>query len=157
MATEDPMFVNKPQLLSFHSRISVVGVGWVKLERALPYNVSTRYNPVFHRFDSKCHQQTFSLLTLPAMTVLAGGRFLLKLLNQLQVATIAALQNHVLQYVSFAFCVPLFVCCTSWKLLHATVFLQHMLLTCTSMHAYSSFLLPHRLKSYKCGCGTAEY
>jgi hypothetical protein len=48
------MYRGKTRLLSFHSRVSVVGAGWVKLERALPYNVSTRYNPVFHRFDGEC-------------------------------------------------------------------------------------------------------
>lgn len=42
---------NRPGLLSFNSRVSFVGVGFIKLERDLPYNVSTAWKPALHRFD----------------------------------------------------------------------------------------------------------
>jgi hypothetical protein len=42
---------NKPNLLSFNSRVSVVGTGFIKLERSLPYNVSTAWKPALHRFE----------------------------------------------------------------------------------------------------------
>ena len=42
---------NKPQLLTFNSRVSVVGVGYIKLERDLPYNVSTAWKPALHIFE----------------------------------------------------------------------------------------------------------
>jgi hypothetical protein len=48
---EDASYRNKPQLLSFNSRISVVGPDWIKLDRALKYNVSTQYNPILHKFE----------------------------------------------------------------------------------------------------------
>ena len=51
--TEDVSYRSKPQLLSFNSRISVVGPGWIKLDRNLQYNVSTRYSPILHRFDGE--------------------------------------------------------------------------------------------------------
>lgn len=45
---------NKPNLLSFNSRVSFVGVGFIKLDRTLPYNVSTKWSPGLHIFDCKC-------------------------------------------------------------------------------------------------------
>lgn len=51
MITEDPVYRNRSGMLSFISRVAVVGSGWVRLERALPYNVSTRYNPTLHDFN----------------------------------------------------------------------------------------------------------
>lgn len=44
----------KPSLLSFNSRVSVVGLGYIKLERDLPYNVSTAWKPVLHTFECEC-------------------------------------------------------------------------------------------------------
>jgi hypothetical protein len=51
MITEDPVYRNRSGMLSFISRVAVVGSGWVRLERALPYNVSMRYNPSLHDFN----------------------------------------------------------------------------------------------------------
>jgi hypothetical protein len=42
---------NKPGLLSFNSRVSAVGAGFIKLERDLPYNVSTAWKPALHTFE----------------------------------------------------------------------------------------------------------
>lgn len=42
---------SKPNLLSFNSRVSFVGVGFIKLDRQLPYNVSTRWAPGLHIFE----------------------------------------------------------------------------------------------------------
>lgn len=47
---------NKPNLLSFNSRITFVGVGFVKLQRPLPYNVSTAWSPSLHNFDRESHR-----------------------------------------------------------------------------------------------------
>lgn len=44
---------SKPNLLSFNSRVSFVGTGFIKLDRQLPYNVSTRWAPGLHIFDRK--------------------------------------------------------------------------------------------------------
>jgi hypothetical protein len=51
MINEDAVYRNRSGMLSFISRVAVVGSGWVRLERALPYNVSTRYNPTLHDFN----------------------------------------------------------------------------------------------------------
>ncbi len=37
-------YVNKPALLNFNTRVMSVGDGYITIERALPYNVSTTYN-----------------------------------------------------------------------------------------------------------------
>jgi hypothetical protein len=46
---------SKPNLLSFNSRVSFVGVGFIKLERQLPYNVSTRWAPGLYIFERECY------------------------------------------------------------------------------------------------------
>jgi hypothetical protein len=46
-----PVCRNKPNLLSFNCRVSFVGVGFIKLDRQLPYNVSTRWAPGLHIFE----------------------------------------------------------------------------------------------------------
>jgi hypothetical protein len=43
----------KENLLSFNSRVKFVGVGFITLERALPYNVSRTWSAAFHSFDRK--------------------------------------------------------------------------------------------------------
>lgn len=48
-----PQIRNKASLLSFNSRVSFVGVGFIKLERDLPYNVSVAWKPTLYDFDSK--------------------------------------------------------------------------------------------------------
>ena len=58
---EDPVYRGKPGMLSFISRVTVVGEGWVRLERSLPYNVSTRYNPTLHDFNLGASQDTAQL------------------------------------------------------------------------------------------------
>jgi hypothetical protein len=42
---------NKPALLSFLSRVSAVGAGFIKLQRDLPYNISTAWKPALHNFE----------------------------------------------------------------------------------------------------------
>lgn len=42
---------NKPGLLNFNSRVSVVGAGYIKLERDLPFNVSTAWKPTLYMFE----------------------------------------------------------------------------------------------------------
>jgi hypothetical protein len=42
---------SKPGLLSFNSRVAVVGNGFIRLERDLPYNVSTAWSPALHNFE----------------------------------------------------------------------------------------------------------
>lgn len=49
---------NKPGLLSFNSRVNAMGVGYVKLERDLPYNVSTAWKPALHTFERECLTRT---------------------------------------------------------------------------------------------------
>jgi hypothetical protein len=43
-----------PNLLTFNTRITFIGDGFVRIERALPYNVSTSWNPKLWLFDGAC-------------------------------------------------------------------------------------------------------
>jgi len=50
-ATMTPNCRGKENLLSFNSRVRFVGVGFIQLERVLPYNVSRAWRPSLHIFD----------------------------------------------------------------------------------------------------------
>lgn len=49
-----PLGRDKPNMLSFNSRVALVGVGLIKLERVLPYNVSLAWSPKLYSFDCEC-------------------------------------------------------------------------------------------------------
>ncbi|KAF6262421.1 hypothetical protein COO60DRAFT_1676006 [Scenedesmus sp. NREL 46B-D3] len=57
LAQETADYRSKPNLLSFNSRVSFVGTGFIKLDRQLPYNVSTRWAPGLHIFDLSFSRQ----------------------------------------------------------------------------------------------------
>ncbi len=51
LRTESSGYYSSQNLLSFSSRVSYVGTNFIKLERALIYNVSTAWAPAVHRFE----------------------------------------------------------------------------------------------------------
>lgn len=51
--TEDANFKGKADLLSFNTRVTFVSSNFIKVDRTLPYNVSTQWNPQLHLFSGE--------------------------------------------------------------------------------------------------------